>query len=150
MVSQCALHGTTLGAAGYRCMVPAMSGLLRSVRPLVACLLTTVLVLGVNGFVGAIHSAHHMPAPVEAHEHDAHEHGHGQPDPTPVGSPETSCPVADAALHLAAAGVAALPALEFSTPETELAAACPQNAPRLASREPGSGRAPPSLHSRAT
>ena len=69
-------------------MVPAMSGLLRSVRPFVACLLTTALVLGVNGFVGAIHSAHHMPAPVEAHEHDAHDQGHGRPDPAPASTPD--------------------------------------------------------------
>jgi hypothetical protein len=131
-------------------MVTAVSGLLRSVRPCVVALLTTALVLGVNGFVGAIHSVHHLPAPVETHAHGVHDNGHGQPDPAPAGAPDESCPVAAAALHLAATQVAALPALDPSPAEAELVAPRQQDKPRLAWRGPGSGRAPPSLHSLAS
>jgi len=52
-----------------------------------------------------------------------------------------------AALHLAAAEVAALPALDPSPAERELAVSMPQDAPRQISREPGTGRAPPSVRS---
>jgi hypothetical protein len=124
-------------------MVPAMSGLLRSARPCVAALLTTALVLGINGFVGAIHSVHHLPAPVETHAHAAHGHGHGKQAPTP----DETCPVAAAALHLAAAEVEALPVLDPSPIDAELVAPGAQDALRAAWREPGSGRAPPSLRS---
>ena len=89
MESQTRLPGTSLNAGGYKCMVPAMSGLLRSARPCVVVLLTLALVLGINGFVGAIHSVHHLPAPVETHAHGAHDHGPGKPDP----APDPSCPL---------------------------------------------------------
>jgi len=135
-------------------MVPAMSGLLRSVRPCVVALLTTALVLGINGLVGAIHSVHHLPAPVGTHAHDVHDwghdRGHGQPDPAPAGAPDESCPVAAAALHLAATEVATLPALDPAAAEAEMVAPRPLDAPRLAWRQPGTGRAPPSLHSLAS
>jgi hypothetical protein len=127
-------------------MVPAMSGLLRSARPCVVALLTTALVFGINGFVGAIHSVHHLPAPVETHAHGAHNGGHGQPDPAPA----ESCPVEAAALHLAATEVAALPVLAPSPAEAELVAPRHPSKPRLAWRQPGSGRAPPSLRSLAS
>ena len=135
-------------------MVPAMSGVLRSARPSIVALLTLSLVLGINGFVGAIHSVHHLPAPVETYAPGAHDQGHdrgpGQPDAAPAGAPDQSCPVAAAALHLAATEVAALPALDPSPAEAELVAPRPLDAPRLAWRQPGSGRAPPSLHSLAS
>jgi hypothetical protein len=130
-----------------------MSGLLRSARPSLVALLAFVLVAGVNGFAGAVHSAHHPAAPADAREHAGHELGHevehGQADTAPAGTRDEGCPVADAAMHLAAAGVAALPALDFSPAEAELVAAKPADAPRTPSREPGSGRAPPSLQSPA-
>jgi hypothetical protein len=128
-----------------------MAGVLRSAQPCVVALLALALVLGINGFEGAIHSVHHLPAPVESHGHGAHDQGHvpghDQPDPAPAGAPDESCPMAAAALHLAATEVAALPALDPSPDEAELVAPRPQDAPRLAWREPGSGRAPPSLRS---
>jgi hypothetical protein len=127
-------------------MVPAMSGLLRSARPCVVVLLTLALVLGINGFVGAIHSVHHLPAPVETHAHGAHDHGPGKPDP----APDPSCPLAAAALYLAATEVAAPPVLKPAPAEAELVAPRQQDKPRLAWRQPGSGRAPPSLHSLAS
>jgi hypothetical protein len=125
-----------------------MAGLLRSARPSIVALLTLALVLGINGFVGAIHSVHHLPAPVETHAPGAHDHDRS--DPAPAGAPDQSCPVAAAALHLAATEVAALPALTPSPAEDELAAPRQQNKPRLAWRQPGSGRAPPSLRSLAS
>ena len=128
-------------------MVPAMSGLLRWARRCVVALLTLALVQGINGFVGAIHSVHHLPAPTTAHTHDAQGHGHDEQDTTPTGGPQESCPVAAAALHLAATAVEALPGLELSPPEAELVALGPQDAPRAAWREPDRGRAPPSLGS---
>jgi hypothetical protein len=135
-------------------MVPAMSGLLRSARPCVVALLTLALVLGINGFVGAIHSVHHLPAPVETHAHGAHDWGHDgghdQSDPAPAGAPDESCPVAAAALHLAATEVAALPPLDPSPAKPELVAPRQPDKPRLAWRQPGSGRSPPSLRSLAS
>jgi len=132
-------------------MAPGMSGLLRSVRPAVVALLTTALVLGINGFVGAIHSVHHLPASVESHAQGAHDQGHNEgdrlPDRAPGGSPDQGCPVAAAALHLAATGVATPPAAAPSKVEPELVAPRPKDALRLAARQPGSGRAPPSLRS---
>ena len=110
--------------------------------------------LGVNGFVGAIHSVHHLPTPVETHAHAAHDQQHDggpdQRDPTPAGAPEQSCPVAAAALHLAAAEVEALPALGLSPADAELVARRQPDKPRLAFRQPGSGRAPPSFRSLAS
>jgi hypothetical protein len=130
---------------GYRCMVPAMSGLLRSARPCVAAPLTLALVLGINGFVGAIHSVHHIPALVETRSHDAHGHGHGEQSPVPAGAPDETCPVAAAALHLAATAVAALPVLDRAPAGAEMVEPGPKDALRAAWREPGSGRAPPSF-----
>src|SRR5438552_2806550 len=63
MESQTTLDGTSLSVARYRCMVPAMSGLLRSARPCVVALLAAALVVGINGFEGAIHSVHHSLVP---------------------------------------------------------------------------------------
>jgi hypothetical protein len=128
-------------------MVPAMSGLLRSARPCVAALLTLALVLGINGFVGAIHSVHHLPAPVETRSHGAHGHARGEQAPAPAGTPDETCPVAAAALHLAATEVETLPGLAPSPIDAEPVAPGAQDAPRVAWREPGSGRAPPSLRS---
>ena len=135
-------------------MVPAMSGLLRSARPCVVALLTLALVLGINGFVGAIHSVHHLPAPVGTHAHGAHD-GDTTGDPAsrtrrPPARPTRACPVAAAALHLAATEVAALPVLDPAPAAAELVAPRPLDAPRLAWRQPGSGRAPPSLRSLAS
>jgi len=135
---------------GYRCMVSAMSGLLRSARPCIAAPLTLALVLGINGFAGAIHSVHHLPALVETHSHDAHGHRHGEQAPVPADAPDETCPVAAAALNHAATAVEALPVLDQSPTDAELVAPGAQDAPRTAWREPGSGRAPPSLHSLAS
>ena len=123
-------------------MVPAMSGVFRSARPCVVALLTVSLVLGINGFVGAIHSVHHLPAPVETHAH-----GHDRSDPVPAGALDQSCPAAAAALHLAATEVAVPLALGLSPAEAEMVAPRQQDKPRLAWRQPGTGRAPPSLRS---
>jgi len=131
----------------YRCMVPAMSGLLRSARPCIAAPLTLALVLGINGFAGAIHSVHHLPALVETGSRDAQGHGHGEQAPVPAGAPDESCPVAAAALHLAATAVAAFPLLDRVPAEAELVASGPKDALRSAWREPGSVRAPPSFRS---
>ena len=105
-----------------------MSGLLRSARPAVVALLTLALVLGVNGFAGADPlGPPPAPARAPAHDHDghdgAHDGGHDQPDSAPAQTPDESCPVAAAALHLAAAEVAALPALDPSPAGPELVAA---------------------------
>lgn len=131
-------------------MVPAMSGLLRSARPCGIALLTAALVLGVNGFVGAIHSAHHLPPPIETHAQGAHEHDHGQPAQAPAGASDESCPVAAAALHPAATDGAALHALDSSPAEAALLAFRQPDKPRPAFRGPGSSRAPPSLRSLAS
>jgi hypothetical protein len=114
---------------------------------LVVALLALTLLLGINGFVGAIHSVHHLPAPVETHPHGVPDHGQGQQDPPPAAAPDETCPVAAAALHLAASEVAALPRLNPAPAEAAMVAARPQDALRLSWREPGSGRAPPSLRS---
>ena len=132
MESQTERAGTTLSAGGYRCMVAAMSGLLRSARACVVALLAPALVLGVNGLVGAIHSTHHLPAPAESHEHDA---------------PGESCPVAAAALHMSATMVEAPPALGALSSVAQLVALGTPDGPRIVWREPARGRAPPSLRS---
>ena len=121
-------------------MVAAMSGLLRSARACVVALLALALMLGVNGFVGAIHSAHHPPAPAESHEH------HGQ-DQAPAGAPDESCPVAAAALHLSATMVEAPPGLGALSPVARLVAGVTQDGPHIVWREPARGRAPPSFGS---
>lgn len=127
-----------------------MSRLLRSARPCVAAALTLALVLGINGFVGAIHSVHHLPALADTRSHDMNGHGHGKQAPAPAGAPDKTCPVAAAALHLAATAVAAPRVLDPAPAEAELAAPGRQVAPRAAWKEPGSGRAPPSFHSLAS
>jgi hypothetical protein len=124
-------------------MLPAMSGLIRSARPCVAALLTLALVLGINGFMGAIHSVHHLPAPVETRSHAAH----GDQSPAPAGTPHENCPVAAAALHLAATEVEMLPGLDPSPIDAEAVAPGAQDTLCAAWREAGSGRAPPSLRS---
>ena len=128
-------------------MVPTMSGLSRWARPCVVALLTLALVLGINGFVGAIHSVHHLPALATAHtdSQDAESHGHDGQDPTPTGGSQESCPVAAAALHLAATAVDALPGLQLSPAEPALVALGSEDAPRAAWRAPARGRAPPSV-----
>jgi hypothetical protein len=123
-----------------------MSGLPRSARRSIVGLLALALVLGVNGFVGAIHSAHHLPAPVESHERDAHGHGEGQRE-GPVGAPDESCPVAAAALHLSATMAGAPPVLEALSPVARLVTLSTPDGPRLNRREPARGRAPPSVRS---
>lgn len=132
-------------------MVPGMSVLLRWAGPAVVTLVTAALVLGINGFMGAIHSVHHLAFPVEPQEHAAHDRGHdgrhGQTDPAPADSPSESCPVAAAALHLTATDVGGLPAVEPSRAEATSGTPRPQGAPRQAFREPGAGRAPPSFRS---
>jgi hypothetical protein len=132
MESQTAVFGTTLSASGYRCMVPAMSGPLHSTRACVVALLALVLVLGVSGFLGAIHSAHHLPGPAESHQHDA---------------PDKSCPVAAAALHLSATMVEEAPTPGALSPVARLVLPGTPDCPRSDRREPASGRAPPSLRS---
>jgi hypothetical protein len=122
-------------------MVPAMAGLLRSARPCVVALLTLALVLGINGFVGAIHSVHHLPA--QAHAHD--EQGGG-----PGGTPDETCPVAAAASHIAATAVEPPPVLGPVSALARLGTPGLEGAPRIAWREPGSGRAPPSPRSLAS
>jgi hypothetical protein len=129
-------------------MVRAMSRWLRSARPCIVALLALALVLGTNGFVGAIHSVHHLPAAATAHAHDAGSHGHDEQEPTRSGASQDTCPVAAAALHLAATTVEAPSGLELSPATAALVALGPQDAPRAAWREPARGRAPPYLGSR--
>src|SRR5262245_7605276 len=104
------VRGTSLSVAGYRCMVPAMSRLIRMCRASAAALLAAALVIGVNGFEGAIHSVHHLPAPVGAHEHDVTSDGHDvqQDSPvsgTPASSTDVPCSVAAAASQASATSV---------------------------------------------
>lgn len=119
-------------------MVPAMSGLLRSARPCVVALLTLALVLGINGFVGAIHSVHHLPAQSQAHD----EQGGA-----PADTPDETCPVAAAASHIAATAVEPPPVLGPVSVSARLGTPGLEDALRRASREPGSGRAPPAPRS---
>ena len=127
-------------------MVRAMADLLRWARPGSAALLT--LALGINGFVGAIHSVHHLPAPGAARTHtdDSQSHRHDGQDPTPAGAQQGTCPVATAVLHLAAIVIEGHAGLERSPAGAELVALGPREAPRAAWREPARGRAPPSRH----
>jgi hypothetical protein len=125
-----------------------MSGLLRSARPSIAALLTLALVLGINGFVGAIHSVHHLPALAESHDRHAVEPGQEDGERgAPVGAPDETCPVAAAALQLAGAAVGTPPALDPSPARATLVTLGRQDKPRAAWREPARGRAPPSLRS---
>ena len=119
-------------------MVAAMSGPLRSARPFLVALLTLALVLGINGFMGAIHSVHHLPAPETAHPHETDGHEDEQ-----NGAPAEPCQVAAAATHTAAIAVAALPVIGPSTAEAQLVPLGSQDSPDLAWREPARGRAPP-------
>jgi len=145
MESQTTLDGTSLSVAGYRCMVPAMSGLLRSARPLVVALLAAALVLGVNGFDGAIHSVHHLPAPVEVHAHDFAGRGHDDQNDSPDRATEEPCSVAAAASHAPATAVEPPTVLAAGPTALELVALGAPDSPGTAWREPGSGRAPPLL-----
>jgi len=119
-------------------MVAPMSGLLRSARSCVVALLALALVLGIDGFMGAIHSVHHLPAPETArsNETDGHEDEQG-------GAPEEPCQVAAAVAHTAAIAVEALPVIGPSTAEAQLLPLGSQDSPSLAWREPARGRAPP-------
>src|SRR6267143_559756 len=142
MESQTTLDGTSLSVARYRCMVPAMSGLLRSARPCVVALLAAALVVGINGFEGAIHSVHHPLVPVESHGHDGHGHD-GEGRQAPAGATDEGCPVAAAALHLAATTTEAPPVLG-ALPHT--AARLPPSVRSQANpplRQASSGRRPP-------
>jgi len=133
-------------------MVPAMSRLLRACRASAAALLAAALVIGVNGFEGAIHSVHHLPAAVDAHAHDVMSDGHDEQQGSPVsGTPasgkEAPCSVAEAASQASATSVEppATPA-----PVATLLGLVALGAPdpvRTAWREPGSERAPPSTRS---
>ena len=123
-----------------------MSDLSRWARPCVVALLTIALVLGINGFVGAIHSVHHLPAPAVAHTdtEGSQGHEHDEPGPTPAGGPQESCPVAAAALHLVATAIEAPQGLQLAPAEAELVAFGSRAAPRAAWQAPARGRAPPS------
>ena len=113
-------------------MVLAMSGPLHSTRVCVVAFLALAFVLGANGFVGAIHSGHHLPEPAESHEH---------------GAPDKSCPVAAAALHLSATMVEATLILGALSPGARLVVLGTPDGPRSDEREPARGRAPPLLRS---
>ena len=146
MESQTGAGGTSLNVARYKCMVPAMSGLLRSARPFLMALLATALVVGSNGLDGAIHSVHHPLAPVLSHERDGHGH-EGEGQGAPAGAPDETCPVAAAALHLAATTTETPPVLGALSPVALLVALGTPDDPRITWREPAHGRAPPSLRS---
>jgi hypothetical protein len=133
-------------------MVPAMSRSIRMCRVSAAALLAAALVIGVNGFEGAIHSVHHLPAPVDAHAHavtsGGHDEQHDSPaSGTPASKAEIPCSVAAAASQASATSVEppATPAPVTSAPG--LVALGAPDPVRTAWREPGSGRAPPSLRS---
>ena len=119
-------------------MVPAMSDLLRSARLFVLGTSCLALVLGINGLEGAIHSVHHLPE--QAHAHD--ERGGA-----PANTLDETCPIAGAASHFAATAVEPPPVLGPVSALARLGTPGLEGAPRIAWREPGSGRAPPSLRS---
>ena len=123
-----------------------MSGLLRLTRPWVVALLATALVVGINGLEGAIHSVHHPLVSVEIHEHDGHGHD-GEGRGAPAGAPDETCPVAAAALHLAATTTEAPPVPGALSPVALLVTLGAPDGPRVIWREPAHGRAPPSLSS---
>lgn len=116
----------------------AMSALLRGARPCFVALLAVTLVVGINGFLGAVHSVHHLPETELAHPHEADAH---EKDPAPTS--EETCQVAVAAAHSVAIETEALPLIGASTAEAGRAPAGTPDAPRLPWREPSPGRAPP-------
>ena len=134
-----------------------MSRLIRMCRASAAALLAAALVIGVNGFEGAIHSVHHLPVPVDAHAHavtsDDHDEQPGSPvsgtpaSGTPVSGKEIPCSIAAAASQASATSVEppATPA-PVATALGLVALGAPDPV-RTAWREPGSGRAPPSIRS---
>jgi hypothetical protein len=125
-----------------------MSGLLRSARPSVVAFLAAAVVFGINGFEGAIHSVHHLPAPpasIDAHAHDFTGHGHDEQGDSQVPGTEERCSVAAAASHASATAVEPPAVLAMAPTALELVALGVLDPPRSAWREPGSGRAPPSL-----
>jgi len=125
-----------------------MSGLFRSARLCVAALLTTALVLGIHGFVGAIHSVHHLPALAQSHDHYAagHSRDHGESG-APADSSDETCPIAAAALELETAAVETPPAFVPSPAQATLVTLGQQDKPRAAWKESARGRAPPFLRS---
>jgi len=111
-------------------------------------LLTALLVLGVNGFEGAIHSVHHLPAspaPTKAPAHDYSSHGHDGHGDAPDPGREEPCSIAAATSHASAASVEPPTALAPVPIALEPVALGATDPPRTAWREPGSGRAPPSV-----
>ena len=98
-------------------------------------------------FEGAIHSVHHSLVPVESHGHDV-GHGHdSEGRQAPAGATDEGCPVAAAALHLAATTTEAPPVLGALSPVADLVTLGTPDGPRIIWREPAHGRAPPSFRS---
>ena len=129
-----------------------MSRLIRTCRASAAALLAAALVIGVNGFEGAIHSVHHLPAPVDAHAHDvtsdSHDRQQGSPvSGTPAPGKEIPCPVAAAASQASATSVEGPATPAPVATALGLVALGATDPVRTAWREPGSGRAPPSIRS---
>jgi hypothetical protein len=129
-----------------------MSRLIPWARASVAVLLAAALVIGVNGFEGAIHSVHHLPAAVDAHAHDVTSDGHGEQPGSPVsGTPasgkEVPCSIAAAASQASATSVDAPATPAPVATALGLVALGAPDPVRTAWREPGSGRAPPSIRS---
>jgi hypothetical protein len=122
-----------------------MSGLFRSARPFVVALLAATLVLGVYGLEGAIHSVHHLPAPAQAHAHDYAGHGHDEQGDAPNSGTEEPCVIAAAASDASATAVEPPAVLAAAPAVLDLVAIGALDPPRTAWREPGSGRAPPSV-----
>jgi len=112
----------------------------------VVALLAAALVIGINGFEGAIHSVHHPLVPVESHGHDGPGHD-SEGRQAPAGATDEGCPVAAAALHLAATTTEAPPVLGALSPVADLVTLGTPDGPRIIWREPAHGRAPPSLRS---
>jgi hypothetical protein len=127
-----------------------MSRLIRLCRASAAALLAAALVIGVNGFEGAIHSVHHLPAAVDALDVTSHGHDEQQNSPvsgTPASKTEVPCSIATAASQASATSVEppATPA-PVATALGLVALGAPDPV-RTAWREPGSERAPPSIRS---
>ena len=129
-----------------------MSRLLRMCRASAAALLAAALVIGVNGFEGAIHSVHHLAAPVDTHARDVTSDGHDEQQGSPVsGTPasgkEVPCSIATAASQASATSVEGPATPAPVTTALGLVALGAPDPVRTAWREPGSGRAPPSIRS---
>jgi hypothetical protein len=139
-----------------------MSRLLRMCRVSAAALLAAALVIGVNGFEGAIHSVHHLPAPVDAHAHNVTSDGHDEQQGSPVsgtpasGTPASGTPASGTEVPCSIAAAASqASATTVEPPVTPapvatalgLVALGALDPVRTAWREPGSGRAPPSIRS---